>query len=110
GDGRNARSFAIRGISGTNTTGFYLDETPVPNFVEPRLVDVARVEVLRGPQGTLYGASNMGGTIRLISNKPDYTQFTSLADVTLSDTREGDFNYLLQGVLNTPLVEDRFGM
>src|SRR5690606_36887442 len=75
GDGRNARSFAIRGISGANTTGFYLDETPVPNFVEPRLVDVARVEVLRGPQGTLYGASNLGGTIRLISNKPDYTQF-----------------------------------
>lgn len=110
GDGRNARSFAIRGISGANTTGFYLDETPVPNFVEPRLIDVARVEVLRGPQGTLYGASNMGGTIRLISNKPDYTKFTGLTDVTLSDTHEGGLNYTLQGVLNVPLVEDRFGM
>src|SRR5690606_11704628 len=43
GDGRNGRSFAIRGISGAITTGFYLDETPVPYFVEPRLVDVARV-------------------------------------------------------------------
>jgi len=110
GDGRNARSFAIRGISGANTTGFYLDETPVPNFVEPRLMDVARVEVLRGPQGTLYGASNMGGTIRLISNKPDYTKFTGLADVTLSDTKEGGFNYLAEGVLNLPIVDDRFGM
>lgn len=110
GDGRNARTFAIRGISGANTTGFYLDETPVPNFVEPRLMDVARVEVLRGPQGTLYGASNMGGTIRLIYNRPEYTTFSGLADVKLSDTKEGGFNYTLESVLNVPFVEDRFAM
>jgi iron complex outermembrane recepter protein len=110
GDGRNARSFAIRGISGVNTTGFYLDETPVPNFVEPRLMDMARAEVLRGPQGTLYGASNMGGTIRLIYNKPDYTKFSGLADVVLSDTKHGGFNYTFEGVLNAPIVDDRFAM
>jgi len=107
GDGRNARSFAIRGISGSRTTGFYLDETPLPNFVDPRLVDIARVEVLRGPQGTLYGARSMGGTIRLISNQPDTGEFEGMVDASLSDTKEGDLNYAIEAVVNIPISQDR---
>jgi len=110
GDGRNARSFAVRGISGRSTTGFYLDETPLPNFVEPRLVDVARVEVLRGPQGTLYGASSMGGTVRIISNTPNTEELSGLIEATISNTKEGDWNYRLEGVVNIPLVEDKLAL
>src|SRR5579872_458868 len=51
-----ARAISIRGVSGTNTTGFYLDDTPVPDTIDPRVMDIDRIEVLRGPQGTLYGA------------------------------------------------------
>jgi len=53
-DGRTSNQIVIRGIAGGNTTAMYLDETPLPANIDPRLVDVARVEVLRGPQGTLY--------------------------------------------------------
>src|ERR1700722_3096981 len=52
----NSRGVAIRGIQGADTTGFYVDDLPVPLSLDPRVVDLARIEVLRGPQGTLYGA------------------------------------------------------
>ena len=71
----------IRGISSAGgsapTVGFYIDDTPVPNGTgngydpDPVLFDLARVEVLEGPQGTLYGASSMGGTVRYITEQPD---------------------------------------
>ena len=62
----------IRGISGLNTTGFYIDDTPVPSTIDPRVVDLQRIEVLKGPQGTLYGASSMGGNVRLLTNQPNF--------------------------------------
>src|SRR6266446_7784801 len=54
---------SLRGIEGSNTTGFYIDDTPVLETLDPHIVDIARIEVLRGPQGTLYGAESMGGTV-----------------------------------------------
>ena len=63
---------AIRGISGPGTTGFYIDDTPVSTSINPRVVDIDRIEVLEGPQGTLYGASSMGGNVRLITTKPNF--------------------------------------
>jgi hypothetical protein len=61
GDGiGTSRTISIRGISGDGVTGFYLDETPLPDSIDPRIVDIDRIEVLRGPQGTLYGARSMG--------------------------------------------------
>src|ERR1700732_1177754 len=73
GDGSGtARTISIRGISGDGTTGFYIDETPVPDSIDPRIVDIQRIEVLRGPQGTLYGARSMGGTVRLITEQPNF--------------------------------------
>jgi outer membrane receptor protein involved in Fe transport len=63
---------AIRGISGAGTTGFYIDDTSVSTSINPRVVDIDRIEVLEGPQGTLYGASSMGGNVRLITTKPNF--------------------------------------
>lgn len=73
----DARTIAIRGITGQNlfgtagATGFYIDDTPVPGSLDPRVVDLASIEVLKGPQGTLYGESSLGGNVRLITRQPD---------------------------------------
>jgi iron complex outermembrane receptor protein len=79
-----ARTVAIRGISGQNligtagATGLYIDDTPVPISIDPRVLDVHDIEVLKGPQGTLYGESALGGNIRMIVNRPDLSR-TALA-------------------------------
>ena len=64
-------SVAIRGISGGGTTGFYIDDTPVPPTINPQVVDLDRIEVLKGPQGTLYGEGSMGGNVKLVTNPPE---------------------------------------
>lgn len=66
----NARTIAIRGISGARTTGYYVDDTPLPGAIDARVLDLRAIEILKGPQGTLYGESSMGGNVRLISNAP----------------------------------------
>jgi len=110
----------IRGINaaGEPTVGVYYDETPVTGSIgagnnaggstpELRLFDVDRVEVLRGPQGTLYGSGSMGGTLRTIYKKPGY-QFESAADAALSKTDgSGGWNYEAQGMVNIPLAEGK---
>jgi outer membrane receptor protein involved in Fe transport len=109
-DIRAGRRFALRGIeSGYDsvpTTAFYLDETPIP-IMDPRLFDIARIEVLRGPQGTLYGANSMGGTIRVVTNQPEINQLRWRGDLSLESTREGDESYGANGMLNVPLVADK---
>src|SRR5580658_1088545 len=73
----DARTVAIRGITGQNlfgtagATGFYIDDTPVPGSLDPRVVDLASIEVLKGPQGTLYGESSLGGNVRLVTRQVD---------------------------------------
>lgn len=73
----DSRTIAVRGITGQNlfgtagATGFYIDDTPVPGSIDPRVVDLASIEVLKGPQGTLYGESSLGGNVRLITRQPD---------------------------------------
>lgn len=107
----NGRSIAIRGISDANTTGFYIDDTPVAESLDPRIVDVDRIEVLRGPQGTLYGARSMGGTVRLITAQPDPGAFSGRAHASLGTTQNAsDPNYAIDGALNMPLVQDRIGL
>ena len=69
--------------------------------------DLERIEVIRGPQGTLYGAGSMAGTIRLITKKPDLTAFSGDADVSVSETRHGGTNTSERAMLNLPLIEDR---
>ena len=77
-----ARTVAIRGITGQNlfgtsgATGFYIDDTPVPSSVDPRVLDIDNIEVLKGPQGTLFGESSLGGNVRLITKKPNLADDT----------------------------------
>jgi iron complex outermembrane receptor protein len=111
-------NYEIRGVSGSvsqtsiaqATVGIYLDDVSmtVPTgagvgSTELKFFDIDRIEVLRGPQGTLYGASSMGGTIRFISNQPDLNTFEGSASTELSDTKHGSLNYVDQGILNLPL-------
>ena len=115
--GAGYRSVYIRGVSSERgnspTTGFYLDEAYVPpggvvqTIIEPIYFDVERVEVLRGPQGTLFGGGSMGGTLRVINNKPDPSGFAAAVGAELSGTTDGGFNYELSGMVNMPLAEDK---
>ncbi|NDU78951.1 TonB-dependent receptor plug domain-containing protein, partial [Actinomadura sp. DSM 109109] len=68
--------------------------------------DISRIEVLRGPQGTLYGARSMGGTVRLITRQPDVNEFSGSAHGIISSTRHGGANGTIDGSLNIPIVAD----
>ncbi len=88
----DARTVAVRGVTGQNlfgtagATGFYIDDTPVPGSVDPRVLDIDNIEVLKGPQGTLFGESSLGGNVRLITKKPNLSKdefsFTAQAGFT----------------------------
>jgi outer membrane receptor protein involved in Fe transport len=88
----DARTISVRGITGQNlfgtagATGFYIDDTPVPGSLDPRVVDLASIEVLKGPQGTLYGESSLGGNVRLITRQPDLNKsgFGYMADAGIT--------------------------
>ena len=89
------------------SVGIYLDEQPITTIqgaLDVQIYDIARVEVLAGPQGTLYGASSQAGTIRIITNKPDPSQFDAGFDLTGS-SMEGDLGYTGEGFVNIPLGE-----
>jgi outer membrane receptor protein involved in Fe transport len=110
-DGRfNSNSPAIRGVFGANTTGFYIDDIPVPMSMQPRVLDIERIEVLRGPQGTLYGARSMGGTIRMISKQPVFDETSGKVHGTLSTVKEGDLNWSLDASINLPIIEEKMAV
>lgn len=95
------------------SSALYLDEQPITSAgrsPDPRLIDVERVEALRGPQGTLYGASSQSGTLRVITNKPDPTGFDAWAVAQVSDTHDGAAGYDVSGMLNLPLAADRLAL
>jgi iron complex outermembrane recepter protein len=99
--------FSIRGISGRNTTAFYIDDTPLPDSLDPRILDIEHIEVLRGPQGTLFGASSMGGMIRVITQPADPNTFSGTADVQgYGMSHGGEPGGEASAVVNVPLVED----
>jgi iron complex outermembrane recepter protein len=114
GAGPGLDNIVIRGVSstsGSSTVGIYIDEVSitVPNTfdgtIQPKLFDLDRIEVLRGPQGTLYGASSMGGTIRFITKQPDLNTFSASAGTDLSDTEHGGFNNDEYAIVNLPVVD-----
>jgi outer membrane receptor protein involved in Fe transport len=105
-----ALSIAVRGVFGANTTGFYIDDSPLLGALNPRVVDLERIEVLRGPQGTLYGARSMGGTVRLITVGPDLEAFSGRVHALGSSTEDGGFNYGVDGALNMPIIEGVAGL
>jgi outer membrane receptor protein involved in Fe transport len=108
----------INGISdyeGLPTVGVYLDEMPLNmNFagsgMDVRLLDMQRVEVLRGPQGTLYGQGSLGGTIRYISNAPDLNAFGGEVGSEAAAIDGGGVDWKTDGVLNVPIVPGRLGV
>jgi outer membrane receptor protein involved in Fe transport len=122
-EGPGQTEIELRGMtsSGGNspTVGFYLDDIPLTApagaqngkvVIDPTLYDLSRVEVLRGPQGTLYGSGSMGGTVRLITNQPNLTALEGTAQSTLSGTEGGGFNHNDSLMLNIPLVQDALAL
>ena len=88
------------------TSSLYLDEIPVTTIfgsVDVHVYDIARVEALAGPQGTLFGASSLSGTLRLITNQPDTSGFSGSIDVEGSKYGKGDFGGSVEGYVNLPL-------
>ncbi|HEX5461362.1 MAG TPA: TonB-dependent receptor [Steroidobacteraceae bacterium] len=113
-------SIAIRGISsdsGASTTGIYIDDTPVQSrvigfsstSVFPTVFDLERVEILRGPQGTLYGAGSEGGTVRFITPQPSLTKYTGYAKGELSFTQHGDPSFEAGAAAGGPIVDNKIG-
>ena len=87
-------------------TGVYLDETPVTTIggsVDLHIYDIARVEALAGPQGTLFGASSLSGTLRIITNKPNPAKFEAGYDLQLNKFGKGGFGGIGEGFVNIPL-------
>jgi iron complex outermembrane recepter protein len=118
-EGPSQTEIEMRGMtsSGGNsaTVGFYLDDVPLTGpasaqnghvVIDPDLYDLNRIEILRGPQGTLFGSGSMGGTVRLISNQPNLSQFQSTAQSVLSGTEGGGFNHKDNLMVNLPLIDD----
>ena len=115
---------AIRGITsavGAPTVGIYLDDIPITrrsaggayagngtNF--PQLFDLDHVEVLRGPQGTLYGGSSIGGTLKFILPQPSLSETHFRAKAEVANTKAGDPTFELGLSTQMPLVEDKIGL
>ncbi|HLF29787.1 MAG TPA: TonB-dependent receptor [Xanthomonadales bacterium] len=119
--GPGDKEYIIRGINGNgpSVVGSYFDEYVITASDQQdgggknaplELVDMERIEVLNGPQGTLYGANSMAGNIRFISRKPQAQEFDAFADADFSFTHEGGFNYSLSGMVNIPVVTDQLAL
>src|SRR6516162_1027910 len=119
-DTSGTNNISIRGIAGTGgagTTGIYIDETPIqmralafnPGEALPKSVDIDRVEVLRGPQGTLFGAGSEGGTVRYITTQPSVTRTSAYARAEVATTDNGAPSYEAGFAVGGPLVGDTFG-
>jgi len=108
------RGVAASGLSygAVSSSALYLDEQPITQDAnpDPRLIDIERLEALRGPQGTLYGASSQSGTLRVITNKPDPAEFDAWVDGQVSTIQDGGTGYDLSAMVNIPLVEDRLAL
>jgi outer membrane receptor protein involved in Fe transport len=124
-DARNGAmsTISIRGIAstgGASTTGIYIDDTPIQVRALgaggaafnafPGVFDLERIEVLRGPQGTLFGAGSEGGTVRFITPQPNLRKFGVYGRSEFATTQGGDPSYELGVAFGAPLVEDRIAV
>ncbi len=119
-DNSGTNNIAIRGIAstgGAGTTGIYLDDTPIqmralafnPDEALPQSFDLDRIEVLRGPQGTLFGAGSEGGTVRYITTQPSLTQTSIYSRSEISTTDNGAPSYEAGLAGGTPLIDGTLG-
>jgi iron complex outermembrane recepter protein len=115
-----ANQVAIRGISsdaGSGTTGIYIDDTPIQvrnlgfgsGSAFPGLFDIERVEVLRGPQGTLFGAGSEGGTVRFIQTAPSLDKESAYVRAEAGDLVHGSPSYEAGAAFGAPIIADRLG-
>lgn len=124
--GENNPNITIRGIGGNGatvgspTTGVYLDDSALQRrninglitgngSPFPQLFDLERVEILRGPQGTLYGGSSQGGTVRFITPAPSLVSYSGQGRAEGSYTENGGFNYDVGLALGGPIIQDKIG-
>jgi outer membrane receptor protein involved in Fe transport len=119
-DTSGSNAISIRGISssgGAGTTGIYIDDTPIqmravgfnPDDTLPKTFDLDRIEVLRGPQGTLFGSGSEGGTVRYIMNQPSVSRESTLARAEMSFTRGGEANFEAGLAHGGPLIDGVLG-
>jgi iron complex outermembrane receptor protein len=121
--GPGQSEFEMRGMTSgggeSATVGFYLDEISISPpataqngkvAIDPNLYDLGRVEILRGPQGTLYGSGSMGGTIKLVTNQPDLNNFSSSIQGLFSGTEGGGLNGGGNGMVNLPIFDGVFAI
>ena len=119
-DTTGTNNISIRGISssaGAGTTGIYIDDTPIqmrdvgfnPDDTLPKTFDLARVEVLRGPQGTLFGSGSEGGTVRYILTEPSLTSASTYGRAEVSYTQYGQPNYELGLAHGGPIIDGTLG-
>lgn len=119
--GAGYKVFSFRGSGaggpiGDGMIGYYLDDTPfgIPNFQSAppiQYFDLERIEVLRGPQGTLYGQGSMGGAIIYHTRNPSLSEFTFDGEAGTSKTAEADdLNYKVAAAVSVPLITDRLGL
>lgn len=103
-------NLTVAGVAGLSpNVAFYLDEQPLAQpgrNLDVYAVDLERVEVLPGPQGTLYGASSQAGTVRLITNKPVIGEFSASSQAGVSFTQDGDMSNQVHAVVNLPLGDN----
>jgi iron complex outermembrane receptor protein len=111
-------NIAIRGINAKDgsTTGIYLDDTPIPTDrtsafgrIFPNTFDLERVEILRGPQGTLAGEGAEGGAVRFVTKQPNLTSFDGFARAEFAMTERGAPSYAVGGAAGGPVIADRLG-
>jgi outer membrane receptor protein involved in Fe transport len=92
------------------SVGMYLDEQPITTIdgaLDVHIYDIERIEVLEGPQGTLYGASSEAGTIRIITNKPDPSKFSAAYDLSIDTVKHGSgIGHTEEGFINYPITKD----
>jgi iron complex outermembrane recepter protein len=119
-DNSGTNAIAIRGIAssgGAGTTGIYIDDTPIqmravgfnPDDALPKTFDLDRIEVLRGPQGTLFGSGSEGGTVRYIMNQPSVTKESTYVRSEVSSTRGGDPSFEAGIAHGGPLIDGTLG-
>lgn len=105
-----SRETTIRGVAGSGTTSYYINDTPVPSSVSPMTLNLDRIEVLKGPQGTLFGTSSMGGNMRFITRKPSLTRGSGALQLDAGGTKGGGFDFNANGLANVVIVPDRIGV
>lgn len=117
-DGPGSYQVFMRGLANQYgpgaLVGVYLDEVPVSitgyDQLDVRIMDLERVEVLKGPQGTLYGQGSVAGTVRYITRDPVLNRVEGSLEGELFSVAHGDTGTALTGVVNLPVVEDVFGL